>query len=124
MHTMSRATRVYSTRFYVSDFTLQTNVERAPEPDRERYERIDWNRMRNTAMNGQIPTPPVLRTEERCRWQLLADVESAAKAGDRAKLAAMNIGNYNTVIKAIRKYRDLCLLALDRRHTETGLSGT
>jgi hypothetical protein len=115
MHTMSRATRVYHRRFYVSDFTLQKTIEKAPAPDRERYERIDWGKMRSTAMNGQIPTPPALRTQERCRWTLLRDVEAAAKAGDREKLTAMNIGTYNSVVRTIAKYRQLCLLALDRR---------
>jgi hypothetical protein len=126
MHTMSRATRVYHTRFYASDFTLtsQKAVKKAPpsESERERFKRIDWKGMERAAMNGQIPAPPVLRTEERCRWKLLKDVQEAAKAGDRRKLADLNIGNCNTVIRMIGKYRDLCLLALDRRNS--GLSGT
>jgi hypothetical protein len=114
MHSMSRATGVYRTRFYASDFALE-NVEKAPASNRSKYERIDWDSMQRVAISGQIPTPPALRTVERCRWQLLGDVEAAAKAGDAKKLADINIGTYNSVIRMIAKYRLLCLLALDRR---------
>lgn len=114
MYSMSRATRVYG-RFYSSDLTAQTTAEKAPPSSRQQYERIDWEGMRATALRGRIPTPPVLRTQDRSRWRLLEDVELAAKAGDRRKLAAMNIGDYNTVIRMIGRYRDLCIMALDRR---------
>jgi hypothetical protein len=81
MYSMSRATRIYHRRFYASDFTVEKAL--APAPNRERYERIDWEGMRATALQGKVPTPPTLRTAENCRWALLRDVEAAAIAGDR-----------------------------------------
>lgn len=118
MYSMSRATGIYRTRFYASDFTLKIE-NKAATPDevvgRPKYERIDWEGMADTAMLGKIPTPPELRTNDKSRWALLRDIEKAAIAGDMQTLGNINVGDYNTVIRMIAKYRLLCLLALDQR---------
>lgn len=115
MYSMSRATRVYGTRFYASDFTPEdkkTGEATSEAPDRPKYERIDWEEMQAAAMSGKIPTPPVLRTGDECRFRLLRNIQAAAIAGDRQKLEDIIVGDYNTVMRMIRRYRMLCLLAL------------
>jgi len=66
------------------------------------------------ARKGKLPAPPDFRapTHKRFRNKLVAVVE-LAKAGDLNRLRAFEINPVSSSPKAIARYRDLCIIALE-----------
>lgn len=112
MQTMSRATGTYNTRFYRSEFVakdLSVVMHRRPNEVR------DWEGWRRRAHEtGELPPAPTVSS----RKKFLASVAAAVSAGDVRKLIAMEIGDYNSDMRAIGKYRDICVIALMHRRQQ------
>lgn len=81
--------------------------------DRQRY---DWGGAAEKAAKGQMPATPDFSapTHERFR-PMLAEVVKAAKAGDVRALKGIKINPVSSSPKAIAKYRDLCVQALQAK---------
>jgi hypothetical protein len=110
---MSRVTRVYDRERAPRIDKPEIVQQRAAETGaRRRWERIDWQKMEAQAAAGRIPEPPELSTTEPCRLRLLRDIHNIARQGDVVKLTEIRIGAYNSITKAISKYREICILAL------------
>lgn len=68
------------------------------------------------AQRGELPTPPDFSAETHKRWRpKLAAVVALAQAGDVAGLRAFEINPVSTSPKAIARYRDLAIVALEAR---------
>lgn len=65
---------------------------------------------------GKLPRPPSFRAKTHARWRpMLAEVVALAKAGGIDALRSYKIPDYSTSPRAIRRYRDLALVALSAR---------
>lgn len=68
------------------------------------------------AQRGEMPTAPDFSAETHKRFRAkLAEVVAAAEAGDIAALQAFDIKPISSSPKAIAKYRDLAVIALEAR---------
>lgn len=68
------------------------------------------------AQRGELPAAPDFSAETHKRFRpKLAQVVAAAEAGDLAALKAFEINPVSSSPKAIAKYRDLCVVALEAR---------
>jgi hypothetical protein len=66
------------------------------------------------ARDGKLPEPPDFSAETHKRFRnKLASVVDLAKAGDLKGLHAFEINPVNSSPKAIARYRDLCVIALE-----------
>jgi len=69
-----------------------------------------------TAKEGQLPEPPDFSAPTHKRFRnKLASVIELAKAGDLKGLQVFHINPVSSSPKAIARYRDLCVLALQAR---------
>jgi hypothetical protein len=70
------------------------------------------------AREGKLPEPPDFSAPTHTRFRnKLASVVELAKAGDLKGLQAFQINPVSSSPKAIARYRDLCIIALEaRRH--------
>jgi len=68
------------------------------------------------AREGKLPEPPDFSAETHKRFRnKLASVVELAKAGDLKGLRAFEINPVSSSPKAIKRYRDLCIMALEAR---------
>lgn len=68
------------------------------------------------AQNGILPEPPDFSAETHRRFRnKLASVVKLAKARDLSGLRAFEINPVSSSPKAIKRYRDLCIMALEAR---------
>ena len=66
------------------------------------------------ARDGKLPEPPDFSAETHKRFRnKLASVVDLAKAGDLKGLRALEINPVSSSPKAIARYRDLCIVALE-----------
>jgi len=67
-----------------------------------------------TANEGKLPEPPDFSAETHKRFRnKLTSVVELAKAGDLKGLLALEINPVSSSPKAIARYRDLCVIALE-----------
>lgn len=68
------------------------------------------------AQRGDLPAAPDFSAETHKRFRAkLAEIVAAAEAGDIAKLKAFTINPVSSSPKAMAKYRDLAVIALEAR---------
>ena len=94
-------------------------ARRAPKADRPATLTIKAQREAKAAA-GDLPTPPTFpehKTWNTCRNKLAA-VVALVDAGDVAALRALTIPTYDTGVKAIARFRDLAVIALEARATQ------
>jgi hypothetical protein len=104
MINMSRVTGVYTQRLRCS----RTNKKAKRD-----WRRVDWTGMRHQAeKHGIIPRAPAITHDRR---PMLNAVVSAAQAGDLDRLQDLQIGCYNSAMKALSKFREICIIALTTR---------
>src|SRR6266853_1956344 len=85
-----------------------------PKPVHQHYERYDWSKMRAyAASTGKFPEPPV--GFDKTRQKMLIKVLEMAEIGDPKKLLQFRIKNYNSAVRVISQYRDICVIALYAR---------
>lgn len=75
----------------------------------------------DAARAGKLPTPPDFSAGTHKPYRnRLAEVVAMVKAGDLAGLKALEIKTYSSSPKAIARYRDLAVLALEARASRPG----
>jgi hypothetical protein len=90
------------------DAAPTSSARRAP-----RRRLIPWAEMEAVARRGKLPAPPDFSAPTHARYRnKLARLIALAKAGDIAGLEAMAISPVSTSPKAMKRYRDLCVIAL------------
>lgn len=73
-------------------------------------------RIEAAARQGKLPEPPDFSAETHKRFRnKLASVVALAEAGDLDGLRAFEINPVSSSPKAIKRYRDLCVIALEVR---------
>jgi hypothetical protein len=78
--------------------------------------RYDWNGAAERAAKGTMPKALDFSAPTHDRFRdLLAEVEKAAKAGDVDALRKIKIAPTSSSPKAIKRYRDLCVVALENK---------
>ncbi len=107
MYTMSRVAR----RIYSDDaagvFHQDISLPKSPAAAIH----YDWEASRQTAARGALPPPPKV---DKQRERLLRNIARLAKAKEAKKLLDLRIPSYNTHVRSLRKYRDLCVIAIAR----------
>jgi hypothetical protein len=83
------------------------------ERARQTYQRYNWNQMRVEAAEGKMPDPP--DGFDMARTRLLARILTIAETGDAKKILAIKVGDYNSALRVISKYRDILAIALCAR---------
>jgi len=89
-----------------------------PAPDAKAQSRAVGKRaaIEEAARNGELPAPPDFSAPTHARFRnKLARLVELAKAGDIDGLKAMAINPVSSSPKAMARYRDLCLVALEAR---------
>jgi hypothetical protein len=98
-----------------------TDAKLAPDPSREPPAKTigKWTRgafLREAALRGELPPPPDFSAPTHARFRnKLAAVIALAEAGDLDGLRAFQINPISSSPKAIKRYRDLCIMALEAR---------
>jgi hypothetical protein len=90
----------------------------ATDPSREPPKRALGKRatIEAAAREGKLPEPPDFSAPTHTRFRnKLASVVELAKAGDLKGLQAFQINPVSSSPKAIARYRDLCIIALEAR---------
>jgi hypothetical protein len=93
-------------------------AEKQPAPKRKSGDRAryDWNGAREDAAKGTIPAAPDFSANtHRCYRPLLAEVEKLVKAKNLAGLQAYKIKGSCTSPAAVKRYREIALIALKAR---------
>jgi len=62
---------------------------------------------------GKFPEPPI--GFDKTREKMLIKVLKVAEAGDPKKLLQFRIRNYNSAVRIISRYRDICVIAIYAR---------
>jgi hypothetical protein len=107
MYAMSRVAR----RIYSDDAKgAFRKGEAAPKATPPAH--YNWEAARQTAARGETPSPPKVDAQRR---RLLGDIMRLAAANDRSKLRDLAIPSYNSHVRALSQYRDVCLIALKAR---------
>jgi hypothetical protein len=84
------------------------------EPERVKFERYDWDGMRRRAFEkGELPPEPAMFDPR--RKKKLAAIMEAVRADDLKKLGGLEIKQYNSSMKVLYRYRDICVIALQAR---------
>lgn len=106
----------------VRDAKLAANPSREPPTDRAKHsatpKRAFGKRatIEAAAREGKLPEPPDFSAPTHTRFRnKLASVVEHAKAGDLKGLQAFQINPISSSPKAIARYRDLCIVALEAR---------
>lgn len=88
----------------------------APKPSATKRKRIDYAKLEAEAHKGHLPEPPDFSapTHARFRNKLVKLIELAG-AGDIDALRACEINPVSSSPKAMARYRDLCVIALEAR---------
>jgi hypothetical protein len=87
-------------------------IEAAPR----RFGRRNHARILEQAKAGHMPPKPDFRAETHKYWRArLDEVAELAKKGDAAALKKCEIPDYSSSPRAINRFKDLCLVALQAR---------
>lgn len=105
--------------------TLAPDPSRQPRPSVSTRPSVDGARaitrgkraaIEEAARQGQLPTPPDFSKPTHARFRTkLAKLVELAEAGDSEGLKAIAINPVSTSPKAMARYRDLCVVALEAR---------
>jgi hypothetical protein len=72
--------------------------------------------IRDQAQTGALPQPPDFSKATHARFRAkLAQIVALAEAGDIAALQAFEINPVSSSLKAMARYRDLCVIAIAAR---------
>lgn len=89
--------------------------KRGDAPSR-RFGRRDHARILEAAKAGHMPPKPDFRAETHKYWRArLDEVAELAKKGDAAALRKYDVPDYSSSPRAINRFKDLCLVALQAR---------
>ena len=73
----------------------------------------DWDKIEERARRGLVPPAPKLTPSgERIARKIKREIITAVRAGDLAKLKEINVPNYNSTVRILKRYRDICIVAL------------
>jgi hypothetical protein len=98
------------------DAKLTPDASRQPQPAGKERSLGKRAAMETAAREGKLPAPPDFSAETHKRFRnKLASVVELAKAGDLKGLRAFEINPVSSSPKAIARYRDLCVIALEAR---------
>ena len=88
----------------------------APQPAAAKRKRIDYDKLEAEAHKGHLPEPPDFSAPTHARFRnKLAKLTEFAGAGDIDALRAFEINPVSSSPKAMARYRDLCVIALEAR---------
>ncbi|MBW7057532.1 hypothetical protein KY389_12650 [Paracoccus bogoriensis] len=91
-------------------------VPTAPKPAAVKRKRIDYDKLEAEAHKGHLPEPPDFSAPTHARFRnKLAKLIELAGAGDIVALRAVEINPVSSSPKAMARYRDLCVIALEAR---------
>lgn len=86
------------------------------KPAAPKRKRIDYDKLEAEAHKGQLPEPPDFSAPTHARFRnKLAKLTELAGAGDIGALRAFEINPVSSSPKAMARYRDLCVIALEAR---------
>jgi hypothetical protein len=92
----------------------------APQPAAPKRKRIDYDKLEAEAHKGHLPEPPDFSAPTHARFRnKLAMLIDLAGAGDIDALRAFEINPVSSSPKAMARYRDLCVIALEARAEAT-----
>ncbi|HDR27623.1 hypothetical protein [Rhodovulum sp.] len=92
------------------------SAETEPKPTAPKRKRIDYDKLEAEAHKGQLPEPPDFSAPTHARFRnKLAKLTELAAAGDIDALRAFEINPVSSSPKAMARYRDLCVIALEAR---------
>lgn len=75
--------------------------------------RYDWKAISEAASAGKLPPEPDFTAACNAPYrERLAEITALAKAGDVKGLRAMEIPDYNSIVRTLARYRDLAVTAL------------
>lgn len=78
--------------------------------------RYDWSGAEEAANKGVLPKPPAFAADNCIPYRSKIDhVVALAKAGDLKALKAYKVANYNSIVKALDRYRKICIKALSAK---------
>jgi hypothetical protein len=98
------------------DAKLTPDPSREPRPNGKQRMLGKRAAIEAAAREGKLPEPPDFSAETHKRFRnKLASVVELAKAGDLRGLRAFEINPVSSSPKAIARYRDLCIIALEAR---------
>ena len=87
-----------------------------PKPAAPKRKRIDYDKLEAEAHKGHLPEPPDFSAPTHARFRnKLAKLTELADAGDIDALRAFEINPVSSSPKAMARYRDLCVIALEAR---------
>jgi hypothetical protein len=98
------------------DAKLSPDASREPQPAGKQRPPGKRAAIEAAAREGKLPEPPDFSAETHKRFRnKLASVVELAKSGDINGLRAFEINPVSSSPKAIARYRDLCIIALEAR---------
>jgi hypothetical protein len=98
------------------DAKLAPDPSRGPRPAQPRRRRRDAAEAEEAARRGELPNPPDFSAPTHARFRAkLARLVELANGGDIEGLKAAQINPVSTSPKAMARYRDLCIMALEAR---------
>lgn len=96
------------------DAKLVPDASREPQPADKQRPLGKRAAIEAAAREGKLPDPPDFSAETHKRFRnKLANVVELAKAGDLKGLRAFEINPVSSSPKAIKRYRDLCIVAVE-----------
>lgn len=89
-------------------------AEAKPSAEAPKRKRIDYAQLEAEARKGRLPAPPDFSAPTHARFRARLDALTAlAKAGDVEALRAVDINPVSSSPRAMARYRDLCVTALE-----------
>jgi hypothetical protein len=96
--------------------SAEAETAAAPKPAAPERKRIDYDKLEAEAHKGHLPEPPDFSAPTHARFRnKLAKLSELAGAGDIEALRAFEINPVSSSPKAMARYRDLCVIALEAR---------
>lgn len=96
--------------------SAEAETAAAPKPAAPKRKRIDYDKLEAEAHKGHLPEPPDFSAPTHARFRnKLAKLTELAGAGDIDALRAFEINPVSSSPKAMARYRDLCVIALEAR---------
>jgi hypothetical protein len=103
-------------RAEAKDAKLAPDPSREPQPAGKQRPLGKRAAIEAAAREGKLPEPPDFSAETHKRFRnRLANVVELAEAGDLLGLRAFEINPVSSSPKAIKRYRDICVMALEAR---------
>ncbi len=90
-------------------------LDREPLPKLKAGKRItyDWEKIEARAKLGLLPPAPKLSPDrEYLVRNLKRGIIKAARSGDLSALTSIEVPAYNSTVRILKRYRDICITAL------------